>query len=103
MRAIRFFFQRRIRGWDDSETWNLDYTIANFIVTRLKRYKELNNGIPPDLNEQQWDDILDKMIASFELRCYDYREDFENASEEREAIITEGLNLFSKHFEDLWW
>ena len=36
--------QRIERGFDDSELWNLDYTIASFVLPRLKRLKELNTG-----------------------------------------------------------
>lgn len=28
------------------ETWNLDYTIAKFVLPRLKLFKKLNNGYP---------------------------------------------------------
>ena len=24
-RDIKYWFQRRVRGWSDDETWNLDY------------------------------------------------------------------------------
>jgi hypothetical protein len=81
IRRIKFLYQRITRGWDDSQTWNLDYEIAKFIVPRLKRFKEITIGVPcnlPSFNidqrsedadkkaEKEWDDILDKMIKGFE-------------------------------------
>ena len=33
--------QRLERGFDDSETWSLRDTIANFIIPRLERYEEI--------------------------------------------------------------
>ena len=51
------------------ETWNLDYTIAKFVLPRLKLFKKLNNGYPGREGmetEEEWDEALDKMIWSFE-------------------------------------
>ena len=33
--------QRKERGFDDSETWSLTDTVANFIIPRLERYEEI--------------------------------------------------------------
>ena len=49
-RPYWFFWQRITRGFNDSETWNLDYTIAKLVLPRLKRFKELTNGIPGDFS-----------------------------------------------------
>lgn len=35
---------------DCKETWNLDCTIAKFIIPRLKLYKKVINGYPGRLN-----------------------------------------------------
>ena len=40
-RSLRFWWQRGTRGWDDSETWGLDGTLARFILPRLQRFKEV--------------------------------------------------------------
>jgi hypothetical protein len=48
----------------DKDTWNLDWTIANFALPRLIRFKKLTNGYPPELTEKEWGKILDKMIWS---------------------------------------
>lgn len=40
---VQRFFQRLFRGWDDSETWSLDYTFYKWFYTRLKRYIKLAN------------------------------------------------------------
>lgn len=42
-RENQFRKQRMERGFDDSETWSLDYTVASFIIPRLERYQELAN------------------------------------------------------------
>ena len=38
--------QRFEKGFDDTETWHMDRTMALFIIPRLKRFIEVNNGIP---------------------------------------------------------
>lgn len=102
-RKIRFFIQRNTRGWDDSETWNLDYTIAKFILPRLKRFKLLANGYPAEFdNIDEWYEIIDKMIEAFECILSDDYYDL-RYTEEFEAKINEGLDLFRKYYRNLWW
>lgn len=64
-RAVRFWWQRRMRGWSDDELWSLDHTIAMFILPRLRRFRDYSNGHPGTLTEQQWLKKLDDMIYAF--------------------------------------
>lgn len=41
-RQIKFFWQRLTRGFDDSVTWSLDITVAEFMLPRFKLYRESN-------------------------------------------------------------
>ena len=95
--------QRVERGFDDSELWNLDYTIASFVLPRLKRFKELNTGYPATLTEDSWDKILDTMIEAFELKV----NDSDDRTLEEDKIVDkkmqEGFKLFGKYFLHLWW
>lgn len=110
-RIVEFFFQRRIRGFDDSDTWSLDVTLSRWIVPRLKRFKEVKMGIPGfdhidhennfDEAEKYWDECLDKMIEAFEIIAYD--EGDWVYSEVNRNKIDEGLDLFRKYFLNLWW
>ncbi len=100
--------QRLERGFDNSETWSLDSTIARFIEPRLRVFKEIHRGYPGNLTEEKWNEILDKMVKAFE---YINNEDLgidENERglkkyEKREQIIKEGLDLFREYFFALWW
>jgi hypothetical protein len=65
-RPVKFWWQRRTRGWDDSELWSLDATIAKFVRPRLARLKEIKHGYPCDLTEQEWDIVVDKMLWSLD-------------------------------------
>lgn len=97
-RKIRFLFQNLVRGWNDSQTWNLDAQIARFAIPRLKRFKKLNNGHPPDLTPEGWDSILDDIVYALEASAQ--FEDDENFDWER---VERGLELFGKYFRHLWW
>ena len=60
-------YQRMRYGVSDSECWNLDYTITKFILPRLKHYRKINvNSHPPDITSEQWHQIVDEMIWTFE-------------------------------------
>lgn len=104
-----------------SELWNLSDTICDWIIPRLKAYKQENMGhpmVPPVNSEEKWNEALDQMIRSFELAKLDpdfLDEDLKPCSghsfdAERNKYIynkwqTEmeaGLMLFAKWFTALW-
>ena len=91
--------QRIERGFDDTETYSLDQTIAKFILPRLKRFKEVTVSHPTDMTFEEWMIILDKITESLEIISKD---DF-ILSLEKEAKIKEGIDLFGKYFTKLWW
>lgn len=95
-RDIRFFIQRRRKGWDDSDTWNLNYVIVRFVLPRLKRFREISAAYPYQLTPEEWDTILEKMIIAFQALDEDDGDiDWE--------MVEEGLDLFRQYFMDLWW
>ena len=114
------------------ETWSLDVNLAKYIIPRLKKFKELNNGYP-GIGEmdtpEKWDEALDKMIQAFEYVIdldeywiddprYDYtdvmfgddKELYESIVENKRmedirrlVAINDGLQLFAKYYMNLWW
>lgn len=99
-REEKYVKQRIERGFDDSETWSLRDTFAKFIIPRLKRFKELNNGYPPEMTAEEWNSRLDKMIAAFE---YVGKADEITPTQEEHESFKEGINLFTEYYFDLWW
>lgn len=114
------------------ETWSLDVNLAKYIIPRLKKFKELNNGYPGigEMNTpEKWDEALDKMIQAFEYVIdldeywlddpkYDYtdimfsddKELYESVIENKRTedvrrlvAINDGLQLFAKYYMNLWW
>ena len=98
--------------------WNCYSFLAVHIVNELKAFKKYNvHTVPLDFHKENgdngtkdWHDVVDKMIWSFEEISNDYphapkivdnslnKDDFKQYREK----IDEGLNLFVKHFEELW-
>lgn len=59
--------QRLERGFDDTELWNLDHTIIQFILPRLKAFKEQLHGYPGNYDSfEQWQHDIDEMIWAME-------------------------------------
>lgn len=100
-RSIKFLWQRLTRGFDDSQTWNLDARLAEHILPRLKRFKEVNIGYPPDLTWEEWQAILDQMIMAIEWHASDCVE--RDGSADRYFKVSEGMELFGRYFCHLWW
>lgn len=96
--------QRLERGFDDSELWSLDCTIAKFIAPRLKAFKETAAKIgdhPGDVSEQEWQKILGEMVEGFEI----YPEHFNWVEEEAERNwkkVDKAMSHFHKYFFALW-
>lgn len=98
-RAFLYWWQRRTRGWDDSDIWSLDVTIAKFITPRLKLYRQTYMGHPCELTSEEWATALDKMIAAFE---YTADEEAFFGSPKLSEQHEEGLRLFAQYFHGLW-
>jgi hypothetical protein len=101
LRSIRYWWQRLTRGWDDSETWSLDHTFAHFALPRLRRFKEITIGCPAELTEEEWKDIIQEMIDAFDF--FANRQFTIEPTEEEWARANEGMRLFAKWYNYLWW
>lgn len=101
--------QLKENGFCDSETWGLDSVIAEFILPRLIRFRELNIGFPSvdGLTFDRWQSVIDEMIFAFDwsLNYSDDKYDCLSKSEMKAKWKRhdEGLEFFAKYFRDLWW
>lgn len=96
-------------GFSDTETWSMDVVFAEFILPRLKRFKEITNAYPGgDMSEKLWDETLGKMIFAF-YWIINYEKDSEEGDFTELQIkknwdtCQDGLNLFAKWFNHLGW
>jgi hypothetical protein len=99
LREFELYWQRLSKGFDDSDTWCLATTNALWIVPRLERFMELRNGYPIGLSDQEWEEILNKILFAFKTIAKDdctltYKNDDQ---------IKEGLELYAKYYLNLWW
>lgn len=92
--------QRQERGFDDSETWNLDATISKFIYPRLGAFIDDVKRLechPGNIPFEEWLDILEEMLKGFEILS----QDTERTDDEKK-IIERSLDLFREYFHNLW-
>ncbi len=101
IRSIRFFFQRLIRGWDDSDTWSLDFTISKFVLPRLKRYKEITIVDWEHHNSEAGCDILEELIWMHEMIVAD--EEIHWMTGEVLERFERASQLWGKYYRGLWW
>lgn len=95
---------KKENGFYPDECWSLYSSICMFIIPRLKYFREHTGGYPVTVSSiEEWQNILDKMIWSFEESLKDDVDVDENIRELYNKDVEEGLNLFSKYFLDLWW
>jgi hypothetical protein len=98
--------QRFEHGFDDTETWHMDRTMALFIIPRLKRFLEVNNGIPNGETEESYDDKIRFIISAFE-NYYVSDKYFNSVDiEERKKLtddVRQAVEYLSKLWFELWW
>lgn len=59
--------QRIERGFDDTELWNLEFTIAKYVLPRLIEFRKVMNGYPANVESfEKYQEMVDKMIYSFD-------------------------------------
>jgi len=126
-------YQRIRYGVSDRECWSLHETLTSFILPRLKHFKKMKrNSYVSDLTEEQWEEVLDEIIWTFEYIKDDgktmnpfpiFRKDEpldeyfkrEKTEEEKQLLRDwsarsnvleqrreKGLNLFAKYYIHLW-
>ena len=105
--SILHWVQRRLWGFDDSATYSLDNHIARLLIPRLKRFKVkvIPSGYPNSAGSpEKWEAIIDEMIEGFELiasgRFYEVPISGQEGISKK---MTRSLELFQKHYFDLFW
>jgi hypothetical protein len=105
---IKNLYLRYRYGAGCCDIFNTDFYLATKILPVLKQFRKRVLSRPLDIDSiEDWETILDKMIFSFESIVNE--DDFaifgEKEITDRELFYKkrqEGLELFGKHFSDLW-
>ncbi len=62
-RAIKWGWQRAIRGYSDYDTWDLDIYYSNMMIASLSQFRAEVIGYPGYMDDiEEWYAILDKII-----------------------------------------
>lgn len=104
---IKYWFQRRTRGWSDDETWNLDYEFIKWVNSRFKKYKEKASKIV-DLEFHRFEyegkeytqlELLDKVIKL----SNEYIDTNLLSEDKLNSIKDEIFDIFKLIFWTMWW
>lgn len=102
MKQLDCRYKEDENGFVPAECWNLDTTFAMYIYSHLCYFRDnCNYGYPGNLSEEQWNNILNKMIEGFRLLIT--REENDIPSKTKEKKIKYGIRLFAKYFSALWY
>ena len=98
--------QRFEQGFDDTETWHIDRTLALFIIPRLKRFIEVNNGIPNGETVESYNEKLNYIINAFENYYATDKYYQSTDSAERKQLtddVKKAVGILSNLWFELWW
>lgn len=100
----RYRKQREEQGFDDTETWHLDKTFALFMIPRLKRFIQVNNGFPNGETHESYVEKLRFIVKSFEEYYFDDNIDTSlELEKERYENAKQAVEFLSKLWFCLWW
>ena len=103
-RLDHFKKQREDNGFDDTETWHLDKTVALFLIPRLERFIQVNNGYPNGETEESFNQKLNFILKSF-IEYYHNENDEVSLELEKERLSNakKAAALLGEIWFDLWW
>lgn len=100
-RNVEFKKQRIERGFDESETWALNLTIAKFIIPRLELYEKKKKA--KDILKREPELIKDIENFLNAMKLIVNNEGLFFSDKEEEEIYNKGIKAFPKIFNSLWW
>lgn len=125
---IKFTKRQRTIQVDKEDLGDLDITLAEIILATLVAFRDVKKDIPHSIHKEVyssdpnkhysksemdkcekkamkiWLDRLDKMIFSFnDIANAPSATGTEKQRKEHAEKVQEGLDLFAKHFTDLWY
>ena len=103
-RLEHFKKQREENGFDVTETWHLDKTLALFLIPRLERFIQVNNGFPNGETEESFNEKLNFILKSFQQYYYGENEEVSlELEKERVSNLKKAAAILGEIWFDLWW
>lgn len=113
---IKYFIQRGKRGYSDFDLMDFDAYLLELIPNALKDFNHKRDTYPSELSDEEWNDILNKIIFCFEnandlavffINSPEEESQKSNKLKEKEEYIQknleQGFKLLLKYFHDLWY
>lgn len=99
-RQAIFIDQRRENGFSSDELWNYDSTFLDYLIPRLKAFKDNNPALWSDITAKNIFAVIviDEMIDGFKI----LKKDGPHTKQEW-AKAQKAWKLFEQHFYDLWY
>lgn len=99
--------QRDERGFDDTELWNLDSTVVDFVLPRLKAYREQTEVFPVKYSDlDEWRAVLDEIIEGLELYKskidWDVSDTVQGVFDFYSAKRRKAFKLLGENLQDMW-
>lgn len=96
---LKYFFQRRFRGWDDRVVYNLDYETFVFLAPRLKRFAELTVTYPAKFKSlDEWKKELNDIVKDMEYTIDNWYSITQKDYDTKKRLI----NWLHEHLMNLW-
>lgn len=110
-RNIKYWFQRRIRGWSDDECWNIDWEFIKWINSRFKQYiKDAEKSIDLEYykfnyknQEYTQKQIINRIIKLSDEVLKIYFDYDRNLNDIILNNVNEIFDLFKMIFWYMWW
>ena len=97
---IKWFFQRRFRGFDDREIWDIDETFYKWLLPRLKMFQVRTSGYPTRYKSMSsWQKELINRVTQLEL-IVTYNYDEHNFPEFKRYLTTKELEEYRKNMDE---
>lgn len=100
---IELFKERVKNGFDASDLYSLDYTIAKTLLPKMiEKFRDTTHSYPADITYEEWKEILTKLIWFFNEILNNYSTDNSEKDSEYNKHLNECTELFIKYFTSLW-
>lgn len=106
---LRMAYQRATRGYDDSDMWGLNHTLARFTVIGCRTMREHGYSYPIEFSDAphgdgtgwpSWEAILLKIETGFQAWLDE--DGWFHDKPEQEAKFKEAMELYAHWFSALW-
>lgn len=102
-RNLKLFKERVKNGFDASDLYSMDYTIAKTLLPKMiEKFRDTTHSYPSNISHEEWKEILTKLIWFFNEILNNYSTDNSENDSEYNKHLNECTELFIKYFTSLW-